>query len=477
MKGFIITNASKDERWFEHIVTGFYIAIFVITFMTNTFLFIVFLKNKSFRDLSTYLIVQMAVADVLYLCVTCAIIVIKNLDVQLSRPMCKALLYVEGVARFASSLSLMLISLERSMSVCSPSMCYTIRKISGVKKKAFLSVFISAVILRLGVLFVACDSEKWAPGYRVAVTVATYTLPLVVELTAYTISYHNINRRLRASAGSKQVLLFIKRSLKVFVLIAVVFAVCTLPASIMVILQSLRVYTPSYFVGYVGDIIECIPCVTNVICYLVCSPKFRMEIRKLLSVLRYCNTGEYISKSASAEGAENVDGLDDEKKNKRAIDKTTLKLDWILGDDPSQVVIPGSPTLRVDTPASAVPPDSIEVPLMALETIAEQDETIPRRAARKGTSVNTWPRMRQTPNDRRVPENLAASKDSVFSGSSLNGVDIGVHQSGFETGLSTETVDNIMPKISKHTVKNVEIGTQTEFSRVDVHETVKEGRL
>ena len=315
MKGFIITNASKDERWFEHIVTGFYIAIFVITFMTNTFLFIVFLKNKSFRDLSTYLIVQMAVADVLYLCVTCAIIVIKNLDVQLSRPMCKALLYVEGVARFASSLSLMLISLERSMSVCSPSMCYTIRKISGVKKKvsvlmwlqyeminllklpllqwptispflipqAFLSVFISAVILRLGVLFVACDSEKWAPGYRVAVTVATYTLPLVVELTAYTISYHNINRRLRASAGSKQVLLFIKRSLKVFVLIAVVFAVCTLPASIMVILQSLRVYTPSYFVGYVGDIIECVPCVTNVICYLVCSPKFRMEIRKLLS--------------------------------------------------------------------------------------------------------------------------------------------------------------------------------------------------
>ncbi|RMX60140.1 hypothetical protein pdam_00010124 [Pocillopora damicornis] len=208
---------------------------------------------------------------------------------------------------------------------------------------------------------------------------------------------------------------------------------------------------------------------TNIHSYLA-----PLDKTPVLLFTQYCNTGEYISKSASAEGAENVDGLDDEKKNKRAIDKTTLKLDWILGDDPSQVVIPGSPTLRVDTPASAVPPDSIEVPLMALETIAEQDETIPRRAARKGTSVNTWPRMRQTPNDRRVPENLAASKDSVFSGSSLNGVDIGVHQSGFETGLSTETVDNIMPKISKHTVKNVEIGTQTEFSRVDVHETVKE---
>lgn len=135
MKGFLIATASRDERWFEHIVTGFYVFIFVITIITNTFLFMVFLKNKSFRDLSTYLIVQMAAADVLYLCVTCSIIAIKNLEIVLSRPVCKILLYVEGAARFASSLSLMLISLERSMSVCSPSLCYTIRKISGVKKK------------------------------------------------------------------------------------------------------------------------------------------------------------------------------------------------------------------------------------------------------------------------------------------------------------------------------------------------------
>lgn len=135
----------------------------------------------------------------------------------------------------------------------------------------------------MGVLFVACDPDKWAPGYRLAVTAATYTLPLVVEMIAYFIAYININRRIRTEASSKHVLMFIKKSLKVFVLIAVVFAVCTLPASILVILQSLQVYTPSYFLGYVGDMIECIPCVVNVICYLLCSPKFRMEIKKLLS--------------------------------------------------------------------------------------------------------------------------------------------------------------------------------------------------
>ena len=143
MKGFLIATATQEERWFDHIVTAFYAFIFLITIVTNSFLFMVFLRNKSFRDLSTYLIVQMAAADVIYLCVTCSIVVIKNLEVEIiSRPVCKSLLYVEGAARSASSLSLMLISLERSMSVCSPSLCYSIRKISGVKKKvSWLQLF------------------------------------------------------------------------------------------------------------------------------------------------------------------------------------------------------------------------------------------------------------------------------------------------------------------------------------------------
>ena len=135
MKGFLITRAPREEKLLEHIVTGFYIFIFVVSIVTNSFLFTVFLKNKNFRDLSTYLIVQMATADVLYLCVTCCIVAIKNLDIELSRITCKGLLYVEGSARFASSLSLMLISLERSTAVCSPSLCYTIRKVARVKEK------------------------------------------------------------------------------------------------------------------------------------------------------------------------------------------------------------------------------------------------------------------------------------------------------------------------------------------------------
>ena len=83
MKGFLITRAPQEERLLEHVVTGFYACIFVTSLVTNAFLFTVFLRNKHFRDLSTYLIVQMAAADVLYLCVTCSIVAIKNLDIEL----------------------------------------------------------------------------------------------------------------------------------------------------------------------------------------------------------------------------------------------------------------------------------------------------------------------------------------------------------------------------------------------------------
>ena len=180
MKGFLIATATQEERWFDHIVTGFYAFIFVITIITNTFLFMVFLKNKSFRDLSTYLIVQMAAADVIYLCLTCSIIVIKNLEIQLSRPVCKSLLYVEGAARFASSLSLMLISLERSMSVCSPSLCYSIRKISGVKKKVSLSQ-LRCTLWQTPAISCYGNQDKLRPGGPVGSYADFYALQCSIE--------------------------------------------------------------------------------------------------------------------------------------------------------------------------------------------------------------------------------------------------------------------------------------------------------
>lgn len=146
-------------------------------------------------------------------------------------------------------------------------------------------------------------------------------------------------------------------------------------------------------------------------------------------------------------------------------------MDWILGDDPSQVVIPGSPPLRVDTPACGIHPDSVEIGHIALETIEEQEETMSIRATQKISSVNTWPRMRQTLRDRPPIEDIAASINSVFSG-----VDSGVYKSGSEAGLSTATKDSILPKISQHPLTKLEKGTQTEFSAVEVHGTVKGGR-
>ena len=189
----------------------------------------------------------------------------------------------------------------------------------------------------------------------------------------------------------------------------------------------------------------------------------------LSTACKFWQTGPSVS--VSGESVDDEGGSQGQAKAKREIYKATLKLDWIFGDDPSQVVIPGSPP-GVDTPAFFTAGDPVETDHVVLETIEEQEEAAPTRRIQRISSVGTWPRMRQ-PTDNRPPitGDLAISFESV--------VDSGVYKSGStETGLSLETTGSVLPKVSEQaTMTNLEKGTQTDFNIVQVHATVQEGRI
>ena len=189
----------------------------------------------------------------------------------------------------------------------------------------------------------------------------------------------------------------------------------------------------------------------------------------LSTACRFWQTGPSVS--VSGESVDDEGGSQGQVKAKREINKATLKLDWIFGDDPSQVVIPGSPP-GVDTPAFFTAGDSAETDHVVLETIEEQEEAAPTRRIQRISSIGTWPRMRQ-PTDNRPPitGDLAISFESV--------VDSGVYKSGStETGLSSETTGSVLPKVSEQAMMtNLEKGTQTDFNIVQVHATVQEGRI
>ena len=191
-----------------------------------------------------------------------------------------------------------------------------------------------------------------------------------------------------------------------------------------------------------------------------------MVLTLLSAACRFCQTGP--SMSVSVESVDDEEGSQGQAKTKREINKATLKLDWVFGDDPSQVVIPGSPP-GVDTPAFFTAGDTDHV---VLDTIEEQEEDAPARTIQRISSVGTWPRMRQPTNNRPpITADLAISFESIL--------DSGVYKSGStETGLSSETTESALPKVSEQAMMtSLEKGTQTDFNVVQVHATVQEGKM
>ena len=153
----------------------------------------------------------------------------------------------------------------------------------------------------------------------------------------------------------------------------------------------------------------------------------------------------------------------------RAINRATLRLDWVLGDDPSQVAIPGSPPPRAGTPVFDIPSTVPELPEFGLGTIQEQDEA-PSARSRVTTAqpiIGTWPRVRRLFSDGGARENPERniSLESFISGSTSNGIDSGKS--------SSETIESNFPRRAQQTVTQ---GTQTESSTMTVHATVQEGR-
>jgi len=178
-----------------------------------------------------------------------------------------------------------------------------------------------------------------------------------------------------------------------------------------------------------------------------------------------------MSNSIAGDSVDGEEGFEAQAKTKREINRATLKLDWVLGDDPSQVVIPGS-LPGVDTPPFFTAGDPAGTDQVVLETIKEQDEAAPEKGIQRISSVGTWPRMRQnTPNRPPLTADLAISVESIL--------DSGVYKCGSsETGLSSVTTEITLPKVSEQAMMtNLDKGTQSDFNIVQVDAAVQEGRI
>ncbi|XP_066290642.1 neuropeptide FF receptor 2-like [Branchiostoma lanceolatum] len=218
--------------------------------MGNALVCVVVAKNKSMRTVTNYLIVNMAVSDLLVGVVCTPVTLVDNLTIgwMFGAVMCKLIPIVQGISFAASVLTLVAIAVDRYLAVITP----TESKLTNMRTFVIIVViWLSAVAMMSPLAFVIqyddekhfCD-EKWATldGQK-NYTLSLFVLCYVAPLTAITVMYIRVAVRLyqssmrssvqgatRRGVGNKRAKLGNKvRVFKMLVVVVVLFTLLHLP--------------------------------------------------------------------------------------------------------------------------------------------------------------------------------------------------------------------------------------------------------
>ena len=150
-----------------------------------------------------------------------------------------------------------------------------------------------------------------------------------------------------------------------------------------------------------------------------------------------------------------------------------MKLDWVLGDDPSQVEIPKSPP-ATDKPSFEIPSTlEEEKEEMELPTIEEKENTFFPNLSRKVVH-GTWPRTKQTLlTDSRLKLDLANVEPMHSANKACDITDSGLSRSGSELDI-----DSILDKLAvgcpsaSEDSEKVVMGPRVETTHAPCHQVI-----
>lgn len=118
----------------------------------------------------------------------------------------------------------------------------------------------------------------------------------------------------------------------------------------------------------------------------------------------------------------------------------------MLGDDPSQVPIPGSPTQREGIHLD-IPSTVLEGPEISLGDNLESERAPSAKEISGKPRIGTWPRMRRLLYSGWYDSGFNTSRESFISQSTSNGLNSGASKS------STETLERNLPRSLPQTLK------------------------
>ncbi|XP_019615124.1 PREDICTED: neuromedin-U receptor 2-like [Branchiostoma belcheri] len=297
-------------------VSAAYGAVFLVGVLGNLLVAVVLLKVPHMRNPTNYLLLNLSVADLLFLLVCMPVSLIEtwvSFPWILGEFVCYFSPYMEFVTFHASTLTIMVISVERYYVICKPLHCketLTGRFIASVLVVLWPAAFITS----LPVLFITrfrqidsvgpeplytceTDSTFWAKVYLLSSAAVFYFLPIVLlSGCCLVISRHLNTPDIQPSVGQRAAMDNRIRSRKqvtyMLLAVAVLFFICLLPyRSTLLGLM----YAPQEMMQLMGNkgllilIIICrimvyINSTVNPILYNITSTKFRRAFKQAIGI-------------------------------------------------------------------------------------------------------------------------------------------------------------------------------------------------
>ncbi|XP_068745905.1 QRFP-like peptide receptor [Montipora capricornis] len=298
-------NDTRTEQVFK--LTAYFIILFG-SLIGNVLVILVVVFNRHMRTVTNYLIVNMAVADLLLtsfnMPVTIKFIATRSIDWSVT--LCKIIPFTQSLSVASSVLTLAAISIERFLAITFPLKRYVTFSIACIMIAVVWIVGIavnSPLLYAMKIVFneqaqKSYCFEVWTPvftenaarDFTIVVFAAFYVFPLLTMSVLYSFVIHNLwvrkvpgvqtqANQLRADRSKKKVL-------KMLLAVVVVFALCWLPVYITQFItffdqETFPCGVPATF-PFVGYFLGNANSAINPAIYAAFNSRFRKAFRDLL---------------------------------------------------------------------------------------------------------------------------------------------------------------------------------------------------
>ncbi|KAG9480013.1 hypothetical protein GDO78_011820 [Eleutherodactylus coqui] len=226
-----------------------YSTIILLGVIGNTLVIYVVIKFKTMRTVTNYFIANLAVADLMVntLCLPFTLVYTLLDEWKFGIVLCHLVTYAQGLAVHVSTVTLMVIALDRHRCIVYhleskilTKICFIIIGVTWACSAILASPL--AIFREYSLIVFSSDfqiqvcTEKWPTGqfnfgtiYSISMLLIQYILPLAIILYAYIRIWNKLKNHVSPGGGNDHYHQRRRKTTKMLVAVVVVFAVCWLP--------------------------------------------------------------------------------------------------------------------------------------------------------------------------------------------------------------------------------------------------------